>query len=414
MNLIERAQAIVLKPKETWPVIEQEAADVPGIYKNYLVFLAAIPAVAGFIGLSLIGMSMFGVSIRVPMVSGLLNMVVGYVLSLVMVYVLSLIADALASTFGGQKNPLNAFKLVAYASTAGMLGGIFSILPSLSILGLLASLYSIYLLYTGIPVLMKAPQEKAAGYTAVMVVCFIVAAVILGAASTVFSRSAGVGPGMSLGGIGSSDAVQIKIPGTEVTLDTAKLEAASRKMEEANRQLEAAQAKGDSAAAGKAAGDLMAAALGGPAGKPIAPDALKAFVPDNLAGMSRTSIEARSDAAMGMNISSVNAQYSKDQKRIEVKVQDLGAMPALTMAMGAWAQSTVNRETQTEVERVFQKDGISYKEEFQKDGSRAELDVMLGNGVMLEINGRDVGIDTLRAVLGALNLKGLSGIPRPQ
>ena len=46
MNLVERVQAILLKPKETWPVIAQDGGDIASIYKNYLVILAAIPAVA--------------------------------------------------------------------------------------------------------------------------------------------------------------------------------------------------------------------------------------------------------------------------------------------------------------------------------------------------------------------------------
>jgi hypothetical protein len=31
-------------------------------------------------------------------------------------------------------------------------------------------LYSLYLLYSGLPVLMKVPQDKAAGYTLVVVI----------------------------------------------------------------------------------------------------------------------------------------------------------------------------------------------------------------------------------------------------
>ncbi len=420
MNLVERVQAILLKPKETWPVIAQEGGDIASIYKNYLIFIAAIPAVAGFIGLSLVGAGMFGVSFRVPVVAGLVNMVVAYVLSLVMVFVLSLIANALAPTFGGEKNPLNAFKLMAYASTAGMVGGIFSIMPALSMLGLLASLYGLYLIYTGIPPLMKAPEDKAIGYTVVMVVCAIVAGLVIGAASAMFvSRGGGAMGGLMGGMMGGAGApsgdVTFKVPGTEITLDTAKMEAASKKMEEAGRQMEAAQAKGDSAAAGQAMGALMGAALGGgQGGKPIAPDVLKGYVPDALAGLARTAIEARSDAAMGMTFSNVKADYTKDNQRLQVKVQDLGAVPALTMAMGAWAQSTVNRETQTEVEHVFQKDGISVKEEYQKDGSRAEMALMLGNGVMLEVQGNGVGIDAVRAAVTALDVKGLAGLPRPK
>lgn len=195
MNLVQRAKDILLKPKDTWPVIAQEGGDVPSIYAGYLIYLAAIPAIAGFIGLSLVGVSVLGTSVRVPLLSGLVNMVLSYVLSLAMVFVLALVADALAPTFGGSKNALNAFKLLAYAGTAGMLGGVFALLPALSVLGLLASLYSVYLVYLGLPVLMQCPQEKALAYTAVLLVCAFVAMLILGAVSALFMPAHGVAVG---------------------------------------------------------------------------------------------------------------------------------------------------------------------------------------------------------------------------
>lgn len=410
MTIVDRVQAILLKPRETWPVIEQESTDIQAIYTHYLVYLAAIPAIATFIGLSLIGAGAFGISFRVPILSGLVNMVVGFLLSLAMVYVLALIANALAPTFKGEKNLLNAFKLVAYGATAGFVGGIFSLLPALAMLGVVAALYSIYLIYTGIPVLMKAPEEKAVGYTAVLIVCGIVASLVVGAVSALFT---GGGPGMMMGGTASSsDQVSIKLPGTDITLDTAKLEEAGKKMEEASKRMEEAQAKGDSAAAGKAMSDMMGAVMGGQGGKPFAPDLLQTRVPEKLAGLERTAIEARSDSAMGMSFSSVTAEYTRDNGRVEVKVQDLGAVPALGMAMGAWAQSTVNRETQDEVERIYQKDGVSFKEEYRKDGSRAELSLMLANGVMVELTGDNVDMDGLRGALAALDVKGLAGLKR--
>ena len=411
MNLVERVQAILLKPKETWPVIALETDDIPSIYKNYLVILAAIPAVATFIGLSLIGAGMFGVSLRVPFMAGLANMVVSYVLTLVMIYVLALVADALAPTFGGQKNPLNAFKLIAFASTAGLVGGVFNLIPALSMLGLLASLYSIYLIYTGIPTLMKAPEDKAIGYTAVIIVCGIVAGLVLGGISALVTRGS---TGMMLGGFGSSsEHATFKLPGTDVTFDTAKLEEASKKMEAATKQMEAAQAKGDSAAANKAMGDLMGAAMGGgQGGKPFAPELLQGYAPAKLGGLERTALEARSDNAMGMSFSSVKADYGQGATSISFKLQDLGAVPALSLAMGAWAQSTVNRETQTEVERVFQRDGMSVKEEYSKDGSRAEITMMLGNGVMVEVQGKGVAMDALRSAVAGLDVKGLAALPR--
>lgn len=188
MNLVQRVQDILLRPQATWPQIAAEAATPATLYKGYLMILAAIPAVCGFVGLALIGMG-----VRLPMGWALGNMVVSYILSLLMVGLLALLAEALAPHFGGSKDRNAAFKLVAYASTAAFVGGVFSLIPMLAVLGLLASLYSVYLLYTGVPVLMKVRGDKAVAYTAVLVVCGIVGGLVLGAVAGLGQPGAGMG-----------------------------------------------------------------------------------------------------------------------------------------------------------------------------------------------------------------------------
>ena len=178
MNLVERAKNIILQPRQEWDAIAGESHTVQGLYTGYVMILAAIPAIAAFIGFSIVGVGGFGLSYRVPIASGVAHLVLSYALSLAMVYALALIIDALAPNFGGEKNFMQAFKVAAFAPTASWLAGIFSILPALSILGLLG-LYSLYLLYLGLPKLMKTPEEKAMGYTAVVIVVAIVLSVIV-------------------------------------------------------------------------------------------------------------------------------------------------------------------------------------------------------------------------------------------
>lgn len=55
MALVDRVKSILLNPKPTWAAIEAEPATPAGLYKDYLLWLAVIPAVCGFIGMSLIG-----------------------------------------------------------------------------------------------------------------------------------------------------------------------------------------------------------------------------------------------------------------------------------------------------------------------------------------------------------------------
>ena len=180
MELVSRVKGILLTPKAEWATIEGESATVGSLYTSYIIPLAAIPPICTFIGMSLVGFNMLGVSVRWPVSLGLESALVRYVLSLASTYVLALIIDALAPNFGGQKNQIQALKVAAYSSTAAWVAGIFALLPALGILAILG-LYSLYLMFLGIPALMKSPEDKAAGYTIVVVVCAIVLFVVVGA-----------------------------------------------------------------------------------------------------------------------------------------------------------------------------------------------------------------------------------------
>lgn len=181
MALMERAKNILLQPKQEWPVIDTEQTSVGSLYTGYIIPLSAIGPIASVIGWSVFGMRVpFAGSMRIPISFGIRSAVIAYVLGLVGVFVLALIIDALAPTFGGQKNQIQALKAAAYSSTAAWVGGIFGLIPALGILGLLALIYSLYLLFLGLPVVMKAPQDKAVGYTVVVILVAIVLYFVIG------------------------------------------------------------------------------------------------------------------------------------------------------------------------------------------------------------------------------------------
>jgi hypothetical protein len=116
---------------------------------------------------------------RAPIGSAFAAMVVTYLLTLGAVYVLSLIIDALAPNFGGTKNQLQALKVAGYSWTASWVAGIFSLIPGLRFLSILG-LYSLYLLYLGLPVLMKAPEERALAYTILAILAALVLFLVVG------------------------------------------------------------------------------------------------------------------------------------------------------------------------------------------------------------------------------------------
>lgn len=151
------------------------------MFTKYALILALIPVIAGFIGQSLVGISLgpFG-SFKVPIVNGLIYAVLYYVLTLAGIYLVAFIVDALAPSFGAQKDMVSSLKVVVYSYTAAWVAGIFQILPMLAILSILG-LYSLYLLYLGLNIVKGSPSDKVVGYTVVVVIITIVVYFIIGA-----------------------------------------------------------------------------------------------------------------------------------------------------------------------------------------------------------------------------------------
>jgi hypothetical protein len=400
MNLVNRVRNILLSPATEWPVIEREQDTVASLYMKYVLILAAIPAVAGFIGMSVFGFGGFGVRFRMPFMAGLTHMVLSYGLSLAMFYVLALIVDALAPTFGGQKNPVQAFKVVAYSMTAAMVAGIFSILPALAIVGLLGALWSVWLLYNGLPVLMKAPKDKAVGYTAVVVVCGIVFGLVIGAVVAAITPSSTVG-------MGSGSGVTIETPQGNVNLDEM-----ARKMEEAGKRMEEASKSGDANAMGAAAG-AMAAAMGAGSRTPVPAQELKALLPEALGGIKRSSFESQGGAAMGINMSSAEAQYRNDAQSLSVTITDVGGLGGLA-ALAGWMNMTGEREDEYSTERVYKQGARTLREEAQKDGSAAEVSAVLAGGVVVEVRGEGLPLAAVKQALESIDLGRLESLAAAQ
>jgi hypothetical protein len=192
MALVDRVKNILLTPRTEWEVIDAEPATVADLYKGYIIPLAAIGPVAQAIGSSVFGYTVpFLGSYKTPPGAAITGALVTYCLTLVGVYVLALIIDALAPSFNGTRNQIQALKVAAYSSTASWLAGIFALIPGLRFLMILG-VYSLYLLYLGLPVLTKSPKEKALGYTAVVIIAAIVLFMVIGLVAGMFVSAPGV------------------------------------------------------------------------------------------------------------------------------------------------------------------------------------------------------------------------------
>ena len=194
-SIVERAQEILFRPTQAWQRIAGEATTTQKLMAGYAAPLAAIGPICGLIGSQFFPLRVFGAAIRTPLVGAVTSAVLSFAMALVGVYVLGRIIEAVAPNFGAEKDRTAAMKVAVYSSTASWLCGVFSIFPLMAVLGLLG-LYSLFLLYRGLPIVMKAPADKATGYAvtvvvAAVVIFFAIAMVVAGVGATVTAGAMG-------------------------------------------------------------------------------------------------------------------------------------------------------------------------------------------------------------------------------
>jgi hypothetical protein len=403
MAIVDRIKGICLKPKSEWEVIAAETTSPAALYTRYAAPLAAIPAIAGLIGGSVIGYSLPIVgTFRVPLTTGLGVAVFSFVMALIGVLILSLVINALAPTFGAEKNSGQALKVAVYSYTPGWLAGALHLLPMLGILAALAALYGLYLMYLGLPRLMKCPQEKAIGYTAVVVVCAIVLSVIV----------------TTVGGVigGAGRAATHMVPGlghgrasSEVKFDKdsplGKLQAMGEALEESNKKMEAAKKSGDPNAQAAAAMAGLGAMLGG--GKrvdPVGIDQLKPLVPETFAGLAKLSSNAEKAGVVGMMVSKAQATYGdRAEKSVTLDISDSGGASGL-LGMAAWVGVQGEKEDDNGFERTQSLGGRLTHEKGSKRGGGNEYTVVIANRFVVSAKSRGVELAALKAAVSGLDL----------
>jgi hypothetical protein len=391
-SIIERAKNILMSPKTEWDRIDAEPASIKGIYIGYVCILAAIAPIANLIGSQLFPAGFMGIVYRPPIISSIVIAIVGYVGTLVGVYVTALIIDALAPSFGGTKDQLKAFKVAAYSWTAAWIAGIFSIVPMLAWLGI-AGLYSLYLLYLGLPKLMKSPQDKSLGYTAVVIiVCIVVNAVIFGLIGAVSAMA--IGGAARMGNYGAANNGTLTVNGgngSSASINLGQLAAAGKAME--------AQAK-----AAEAAANSGTTANGGTV-KPIASDVLSGMLPGQINGFARGEVSSSSGSAMGMSGSNAEATYAKGDAHFTLTVTDLGSAGAISAMAGAFGVNS-NRQSGAEYEKVNTVNGQMVMEKFNTQTKVGEYSITAGR-FAVQASGSGAEMNDLKAAVSSISLGAL-------
>ena len=426
-GLIQRVKNILLTPRTEWPVIAEEPRTARDIYFGYVAVLAAIPVIASIIGSTVFGISMPLVgTVRMPIVGAVVGGILHYALTFLGVFVVALIVDALAPTFGAQKDSLRALKVTAYSFTASWVAGIITIIPLLGILAFIASLYGLYLLYLGLPVLMRCPPDKSIGYTIVVVICTIVVMFIISIVAGGVIAMFGFGGAALMSqvapthqadrGADAAAGIVSKMMGGQSADDQKRMKDAmatlSKMGEDAERAQKTAKAAGGDPSAAAANSVDMNAAMnavgtmlaGGKDVTPVDFHALKDMLPASLPGMSRTEATGQSGEAMGMKGSSATAQYSDGTNAgITIEIADLGSLSGLAN-LATKFDPKMEKETATGYERTRTVSGQLVHEQYDRQAKSGETSVMVGNRFAVTVRGHGVDANQLTGALQAVDM----------
>lgn len=191
--------------------------------------------------------------------------------------------------------------------------------------------------------------------------------------------------------------------------ETAKnMEQASKQMAEATKN--AGANMGDAMAAMGAA--MSGAANAGKKVETVDYKELKALLPESLPGMKRTDASGEKNAAMGMQISNSEGRYrAEDGSSITVKITDIGSMTGLAgMATYAWARVEVDRESDNSYEKTTTISGYRAREKYNKSSKSGEVSVLVGDRFIVEVDGNNVDMDTIKGALSKVDLGKLNSM----
>lgn len=381
-GLVARVQGILLRPRAEWEVVAGETASVQGLL-GYAAIVSALPALARIVS-GFMPHCFFGVCVTSNPAWVVVSAVVYYLATLVGVFLVGLVIDALAPSFGGERNQVQAMKVAVYSSTAVWLAGVFLIVPWLGAPLTLLGLYGLYLLYTGLPALMKSPPDKTLGYAAVVVVLALVIFIVVGAIAGGVAAVGAMGSGV----LNPTVTGSVNINGSNV--DVGKLQSAAKQIESQFRQ------------GGEGSQTKIV---------PVDPEKLKALLPDTVNGAPRTDLSVTSGSAAGFGGSNAEATYQRGDARVTVMITDLAAAGGFAAMAGAINVQS-DHETATGYEKVSTINGRLTTEKYDSSSKSGEYSVIVANRFNISAEGSGVGMDALKGAVAAVGPDRLEGFAR--
>ncbi|EIK43311.1 hypothetical protein O59_003709 [Cellvibrio sp. BR] len=195
--MISHVAGLFTHPHKEWEEIRDTQETVSHLYFAHVLFLALIPPISMYIGTTKVGWVIGdGAPVMLTESSALTMSVLMYLALLAGVGVMGAFIDWMSRTYDSAPGLARSIVFAAYTATPLFVAGLCALYPNViltMLVGIGAVFYTVYLLYTGIPIFMKIPEDEGFVYASSILTIGLVMFVAL-MAITVLIWSFGFGP----------------------------------------------------------------------------------------------------------------------------------------------------------------------------------------------------------------------------
>lgn len=195
--MLGNAIGLLFRPKTQWQSIANRGNIALASAVLYTMILAVIPAVAWLYGVTQIGWTVGdGERIRMTSDSATTIIVLFYITMVVSVVLIGYMIHWMSRTYGSDSTMAKGVAIAGFSATPLFIAGAIGFMPVFwlaLLIGVSAVSYSVYLLYVGIPIVMKIPEERGFLFSsAVIAICLVILIGIM--TGTVILWDMGVAP----------------------------------------------------------------------------------------------------------------------------------------------------------------------------------------------------------------------------
>lgn len=198
--MISHVAGLFIHPHQEWEEIRDTQESVSHLYFAHVLLLALIPPVSMYIGTTKVGWVIGnGAPVMLTESSAAIMSVLMYLAMLSGIAVIGAFINWMARTYDSTPGLGRCIVFAAYTATPLFVAGLCALYPNViltMLVGIAAVFHTVYLLYMGIPIFMKIPEDEGFIYSSSILTIGLVMFVSI-MAITVLIWSFGFGPAYS-------------------------------------------------------------------------------------------------------------------------------------------------------------------------------------------------------------------------